>query len=841
MLLLKTIGMHILLKSDLYTQRTLHGAYGPVYPQGPRRPPLRQYTEAHEYGPPLPAHGQTSLRQHSRGPPSFRSQSSASVAPRNFAHRPRYDNTSRTSSLSSVVDMYQEYPQPHGNVPDGFSVQTQPLYYDYTEQFEPEIPETMTPIQLPPPIAVGTMGGRQMVPSHELDGRLAMDYGQMDSEFFDYDSRQTQDEEVSMIGTGLDESEIETNGDNIGQGLQHIQSYISSIGSQESLEDNEPLDTARGSRARNRASDVDLLPSQIDRDSMDTFNPSLDIESKDAPAYDYAQYRANATPRTNKESTGKQVRVQDNETPSIRSEQGLILQDDFHEDSPDDAEVGFTSTGTETEKWEDPNGHRSFSEPAQGSQKQVDHRRQGQRFNTTHAVRPDAHSQSFSPRPANGAPRGGNDGDQMLLETETTGSLLPPTDLRAKRARRREPVSGRETPEMGDTQEFRHHRRNNAALRISTTSLARKSEEILPHMIPRCSTTAILSPKPISPVRQLRLKNSIPQLMKTLPPLPGDPGYTAPPSPPMGGVEDHVADILSPFKFTRPFTPKLSKKPNAVRSVPNLRGNDMHSPPKNAPKLRLKMRLSETASPISSETRPQTSGSNSTEKAGLLNDKPVRFPRKLKLRTPRNSTGSRTPETVRRDTAAQQSDIIEEISSQQPRDLFSLKDGVSSAIRQVGKTLSHTSQTARPNQNESSSRRSISIHDHKRRSSRGQHGYSQIQDQNEPSGRRRPRRLRQRISKLRRLLKRSSDTTTASNMTSMSNMPSAGEKPTDEANTRPNLMNIDEGEEASGRTADLSPTSMRSHLSQRIQSKLRNWVEGAKLAVRTLANRTHVK
>ncbi|KAM4054927.1 hypothetical protein HRG_005745 [Hirsutella rhossiliensis] len=67
----------------------------------------------------------------------------------------------------------------------------------------------------------------------------------------------------------------------------------------------------------------------------------------------------------------------------------------------------------------------------------------------------------------------------------------------------------------------RRHRRNAAALRINTVGL-NDSEKNRQKLSPPKEEVTILSPEPISPVRQLRVKNSIPQLMKALPPLPSE-------------------------------------------------------------------------------------------------------------------------------------------------------------------------------------------------------------------------------------------------------------------------------------------------------------------------------
>jgi hypothetical protein len=63
------------------------------------------------------------------------------------------------------------------------------------------------------------------------------------------------------------------------------------------------------------------------------------------------------------------------------------------------------------------------------------------------------------------------------------------------------------------------HRRNVAAVRISTTDLHGEPGHIEDGSIHK-QELDILSPEPISPARGLKVQNSIPQLMKALPPLP---------------------------------------------------------------------------------------------------------------------------------------------------------------------------------------------------------------------------------------------------------------------------------------------------------------------------------
>lgn len=70
----------------------------------------------------------------------------------------------------------------------------------------------------------------------------------------------------------------------------------------------------------------------------------------------------------------------------------------------------------------------------------------------------------------------------------------------------------------------KRHRRNLAAFRISTTNIR---DPILTSRKDTDEEIPILSPEPISPVRQLKVKHSIPQLMKALPRLPDEAGGDA--------------------------------------------------------------------------------------------------------------------------------------------------------------------------------------------------------------------------------------------------------------------------------------------------------------------------
>ncbi len=809
------------------------------------------------------------IRPSSRGPASIRSHSAASVGSRNAPYGARFDNAStRTSSLTSIVNMYHRMPQSLGNELCGVPAPIlTPRYYDYTEDFEPETSGTLACAQVPAPCLVRRINDHQlMVHTQDSDDRPITYPGHRDSAFFDGDSQRTDSGEVAdATRDQLDvRVEVGPSTEGLDQSLQQLRSHTS-LAQLQNATNMGHSDAAKKRFRRSRGSDIDLLPSQIGRDSMDTFNPSLDIESRDAPPYNYSHYRANVTPKTTK-SPGKQVQVQDNGTPSIRSEQGIILRDDFQENSLNETENERLQVESEDsaeildKKLDSPNGRRSISEPAQDILKTFDRRRYGRRFNTRNVVRINGPNLGSSIKQVNGLPRaGGVKGSHVQGQATTShvqshaakSNLALPDELRSSREKKWFTSSlFRGVHEMrSHSQQFRCHKRNNAAFEISTTDLPQDTNEGFPQLTRRCSTTPIISPKPISPARQLRVKNSIPELMKALPPLPGDPRYKAPPpTPPIIDDEDEFAQILSPFSFSRPFAIRQSKSLSAVR--PNSGSRPDHTPglQKNIPKLRLRMRLSESPAPVQGDNRPLTSDSNSTTGAlfetgnsNPLKVRPLQPRRRLKLRSPRSNAIDAAPSaTIRRDPAAQRSDIIAEIADQQPRDLFHFRSGVNSAIRQVSRKLTYTNQTHRSHEISSTARRNVLIPNLDERPIRIPRDYLPKSESDVSSDAWKPRGLRKHLSNLRCLL--------------LVRPPGFFLEP-DTAHIA--ATEAIRGSETEGREINISLASltrsgqyMASHdgsqmhehpqprFSQRVRAKLRKWVEGAKFAVRTVSQRT---
>ncbi|RYP24033.1 hypothetical protein DL765_000761 [Monosporascus sp. GIB2] len=699
---------------DRISFRTVHGAYRPIHPPGPIRPhPSGLRADIYRSTPLLPGHGPRPIRQSSRCPPLIRPQPAASVASLIAPYHSRLDSAStRASSLTSIVNMYHRLPPPLKDGPDGLSAPP-PRYYDYTEHFESVESRAGAPLAPLAPFPTRAMSNRQLtVPSREPQSRLALNSGQTDSAFFDDDSQQADgDDAEDTTGILLDSDvDVEADAGASGPEQQRLRNRASSTRSQNKVVD---LDRAGRPRESFKGSDIDLLPSQLGRDSMGTFNPSLDIGTRELPIYNYTHYRPNATPKTNRKAPKRQVQVRDSGTSSIRSEQGVILRDGCQESLLDEIEsearreersevVRDLATGLQS-----PDGRRSISEPAPYFSKKWDRHRYGRRFNTANAIHSNGPIHSSSPKQADAHAHGDKATASLLLDQATKNDIISPEKLRINHGKKGlTRVSATKVHEFENhKQQLRCHKKNNAAaLGIGTSGLPGDANEGFPHITLTCSTTTIVSPKPISPARQLRLKNSIPQLMKALPPLPGDLDYTAPPTPPATGDEDEFAEILSPFNFPRPFPFDRRQKPGAAKA--NLQFHTDHAPSsaKDIPKLRLKMRLAENPTPVGSDDGPLTSDINSTGSklsaqfdmgnAGFSRGRPLQAARRLKLRSPRNSTAKATTSaTIRRDPAYQGSDIVAEITNRQPRDLFSLKHGVNSAIRQVSRKFSHTIRT----------------------------------------------------------------------------------------------------------------------------------------------------
>ncbi|KAL3306641.1 hypothetical protein RB213_010774 [Colletotrichum asianum] len=102
---------------------------------------------------------------------------------------------------------------------------------------------------------------------------------------------------------------------------------------------------------------------------------------------------------------------------------------------------------------------------------------------------------------------------------------------------------------------FRGHRRNQAVACISTNSLRSETPTSI-----KSSNATIICPEPISPARELRVRNSIPQLMKALPSIPNESPYMSPHAS-IRSTDDLGFPVeFSPFKLEILATPRSSPR-----------------------------------------------------------------------------------------------------------------------------------------------------------------------------------------------------------------------------------------------------------------------------------------
>ncbi|KAF4819548.1 hypothetical protein CGCSCA5_v004325 [Colletotrichum siamense] len=102
---------------------------------------------------------------------------------------------------------------------------------------------------------------------------------------------------------------------------------------------------------------------------------------------------------------------------------------------------------------------------------------------------------------------------------------------------------------------LRGHRRNQAVACISTNSLRSETPTSI-----KSANATIICPEPISPARELRVRNSIPQLMKALPSIPNESPYMSPHAS-IRSTDDLGFPVeFSPFKLEILATPRSSPR-----------------------------------------------------------------------------------------------------------------------------------------------------------------------------------------------------------------------------------------------------------------------------------------
>ncbi|KAI1408844.1 hypothetical protein F5Y13DRAFT_204011 [Hypoxylon sp. FL1857] len=834
---------------DRTSYRTAHGPYKPSYPPMLRRPlPLGLRTDANQSTVSLPPQGLFPHRYGPPGHPTIRAHSAASIASWSGPYREGLDNiSSRTSSLTSIVNMHHRVP--HRGGPSSLSAAV-PRYYDYTEGFESREPRFITPVQPFAPVPNHAVNCQRPLLLQESDSNLEATFEGLDTAFSDPESQ-------GQVEVDIEEVTHDTNSPpalNCHTTLDQVPSHhrTDSVNSENR---SATLDGSQTNRKLERGSDIDLLPSQVGRDSVETFNPSLDFESKDAPEYRYTDYRSTVKPKTKVNSPERQVQVQDGGTPTIRSEQGVILRDDTQDEASHEEGLSESENidGVEEQVMSSLQGHsdrRSCSEPVQSPIKSPnchDALLEGQYGSATmsransHYSRMDGLQGGTGMTTLNVTSGFENNGSSAVVAEVSNDKCHGFEDSHAVPA-------ASQAPGMIQRQKFQHHKRNPAVPRISTSSLPREDNEGFPYISPSCSTTPIVSPKPISPARQLKLKNSIPQLMKALPPVPGDPDYVPPPTPSLRSTssEGDFSEVLAPFRFPNSSSLQPFKEICVIKLGSTTNDDREHSAQRYAPRLRLKTKISnDSGATISSDTRLCNTDIDHPWSARSLN--PIhqskgcdtniqeRPRNRLKLRSSRSTTASTPPPgTVRRNAAAEASNLIVDIAQQKPQDLFTLSPDLTPALDSASRKpsqrplINHASISTTPDdiaRNETACRfeqKTTSVNTGHRIKSPYD---SRSLETRASSNLKHPPDLKRRWSNIRGMLVRPSD---SASMTS--DAVTTRDVEEDKADHSVGVTNVNFANAA-------GHSKGRTTFGRRVRSKLLKWVRDAKTAVRACAKR----
>ncbi|KAF5875429.1 uncharacterized protein Bfra_003883 [Botrytis fragariae] len=241
-------------------------------------------------------------------------------------------------------------------------------------------------------------------------------------------------------------------------------------------------------------------------------------------------------------------------------------------------------------------------------------------------------------------------------------------------------------------------------------------------IMPR-SESPMLAPKPISPARELKLKNSVPQLMKSLPRIPDSsirglavPGRSALAD---ADVSYHLSKFSPPKKFetieeyavssssidppkTSIEKEKLEKSTEQAELISSPvqkhkinPSRENHGPRSSPMKLKLKVRNSVAEKTSSSDLRARkhetfswaSSQDNNLPLSSQEEQSGDLKPAKLKLKLIR-ATGSEASGTVRVNNASgDQSRSSNDLHVSCPKDLFTPTSGIDNIFRQVSKHL----------------------------------------------------------------------------------------------------------------------------------------------------------
>ena len=246
------------------------------------------------------------------------------------------------------------------------------------------------------------------------------------------------------------------------------------------------------------------------------------------------------------------------------------------------------------------------------------------------------------------------------------------------------------------------------------------------HQIPRRlatrSDSPMLAPKPISPARQLKLKNSIPQLMKALPTAPGRPEKpvrtVSPLVQPRSSQTESMPCRFSPLVHeANPGLERCHQQTDHYQNLSRAQSNpssgvaeldsrpinvvstiieDETQPDVQPAKLKLKMRSFSSLRPISADSRPWNdedsypwSESNvqaitPTQPVRGENSSSIKHP-KFKLKVIRASNSTLSTVRVNRESIESRSRVGLQLGN--PKDLFTTNSGIDNVFSSIRQRL----------------------------------------------------------------------------------------------------------------------------------------------------------
>ncbi|KAH8675393.1 hypothetical protein BX600DRAFT_534851 [Xylariales sp. PMI_506] len=671
---------------DRISMRTGHVPLKLSYPQPSRRlRPLGLRSDANLSVPSVPLQGPPPFRH--PPPPGYlpiRTASAASVASWNTPHRERLNSgSSRASSLTAVINMYHRMPpvlRDAHDVPFAPLI-SQPRYYDYTEEFEQRDTHAVTSVKPLAPVPTRASSVQQpMVLREGSEEELAAALGiEPDSAFFDGDSQQD-DSPATMdskcVGDTLPDYEEADS-----QSNPALRMNASTI---------QRMPAMSLTRRLTRGSDVDRLPSQVGRACMGNMRSSSDMEPRVPSALSYSNLHGSIS-QANSPSPARQVKLHNGSAPTIRSEQGVIMTDPDEEEPSVHSDLVKNCLINEFEPAEN-QPELPSTENFQAADQQLN----------TDPFTP--HSIEFIETPEILKQRD-------LLELSCNPDIramvksLPTKGLCETHAY--EPIKNFQgnyidSPEFAkDTkiQQPRYSEHEEVTDLVSIVSNQQGGDYSRPSTHPELPT--LISPQPISPARQLRVKESIPKLMKALPLLPRNSVYTSclsstskksdsegphePNTVPESEFKDHLDDCCGQShknSLVEHLGSPLSTQKLMIRTREKV----------DTPTYSVALSSSESGPvyPVNHPWQPESPDiqSNVLHKAGRHFDSRIR---KLRLRDPWKPVMEGSSGTVRRYAHPGSSPRISTIVPDYQKNVSIFSDGLNTVLRRVSRKVSDKS------------------------------------------------------------------------------------------------------------------------------------------------------